>query len=88
MSVLNRGTEKEAFTFLPCRQHSKCLPAAGTSSRNPLDYWVCVMERRSPQLTTCKKMEGDDIHLTSFTQALGQFMSTSTAHTDCHVGTS
>lgn len=54
--------EKEAFTFPPYQQHSKCLPAAGTSSRNPLDYWVCMTERRSPQLTTCKKMEADDIH--------------------------
>lgn len=69
--------EKEAFTFPPCQQHSKCLPAAGTSSRNPLDYWVCVTERRSPQLTTCKEMEGDDIHQTftwPFEPALGQSM--------------
>lgn len=44
--------DKKAFTFPPYQQHSKCPPAAGISFRNPLDYWVCVTERHSPQLTT------------------------------------
>lgn len=81
--------EKESFTFPPCQQHSKCLPAAGTSSRNPLDYWVCVTERRSPQLTTCKEVEGDDIHQTCtwpFELALGQ--SSKQLNKGCEFGTS
>lgn len=57
--------DKKAFTFPPYQQHSKCLPAAGTSFHNPLDYWVCVMERHSPQLTTYTETEDDHTRQTS-----------------------
>lgn len=61
--VCSQLKEKKAFTFPPYQQHSKCLPAAGTSFRNPLDYWECVTGRHSPQLTTCTET-GDDTHQT------------------------
>lgn len=64
MLMTKRQTQngKVAFTFPPYQQHLKCLPPDCTSSRNPLDYWVCVTEKHSPLLTTCKKIEDDIIH--------------------------